>query len=48
MDIVEWITNDLSILFTNNYGSTEGAGSTITMPLSLDPLLLAALGSQTC
>ena len=34
MDIVEWMTKDLGIFFTNKYGSTEVAGSTIMTPLS--------------
>lgn len=36
MDIVEWMAKDLGIIFTNKYGSTEVAGSTIMTPLSYD------------
>lgn len=34
MDIVRWMVEDMDIVFTNNYGSTEVAGSLIMTPLS--------------
>lgn len=36
MDIVRWMAEDMDIVFTNNYGSTEATGSLIMTPLSKD------------
>ena len=44
MDIIEWMTKDLGIVFTNNYGSTEVAGSLIMTPLSKELPAVGCIG----
>ena len=44
MDIVEWMTKDLGIVFTNNYGSTEVSGSLIMTPLSKELPAVGCIG----
>lgn len=43
-DIAEWMVKDLGIIFTNKYGSTEVAGSTIMTPLSFDVPPVGCIG----
>ena len=44
MDIVEWITKDLGVVFTNNYGSTEACGAIIMTPLVKEPPAVGCIG----